>query len=140
MRMHIIRCLLLGMLTVGIFFSGQESANAALSPVSNEYAQVKAGEEAPSISLPSFQGQNVTIIEKGKPTVLIGVHELRIKSLKSFQALYEKNKQFVNFCIASDSAPERIKQVFDLYGIKIPVVIDNHRDYLGSYNRTELLP
>ncbi|MCE5285508.1 MAG: hypothetical protein LLG02_06645 [Pelosinus sp.] len=85
MQKTISRYLLIGTLMLGAFFSWEGHAIASPAPITNEYAQVKAGEAAPLLNLPNLQGTNVSLVSKGKPTVIIAIHEFRIKRLADFQ-------------------------------------------------------
>lgn len=137
MRKNLRKYLLYGLIIMGVFLCGQqERVIASSAPITDEYAQVKAGEMAPLISLPNLQGLKVPIVVQGKPTVIVALHEFRIKQLMNFQEFYDKNKQTINFCIVSDSNSERIQQTFTAHRFTMPVVLDNQREYIGNYNST----
>ena len=130
-----LRCLLIGLVVIiTILNSPQSLVAAAIAPNSDEFAQIQPGEAAISVTLPNLQGNNVTIEFKGRPTVIVSLHEFRINRLTELQAFYDKNKQAINFYIVCHSDADKAQRVFSSYGFTMPVLLDNNREFMNSFN------
>ncbi|SFL75326.1 TlpA family protein disulfide reductase [Pelosinus propionicus] len=135
MKKNLVRYLIIGMLLIGGILDGKQLVFAAPAPSSDEFAQVKIGESAAPITFPNMQGKNVTIDFKGKPTVIVSLHEFRIKRLLSFQEFYNKYNQAVNFYVVCHSDSKIVQQVIDTNGIILPILIDSKNEFLHNFNR-----
>ncbi|MBU2700438.1 hypothetical protein Ga0466249_001530 [Sporomusaceae bacterium BoRhaA] len=126
--------IIIGIILFGAIISNHMHAVGAPAPISDEFAQVQPGETALPITLPNMQGTNTIIGFKGKPTVIISLHEFRINRLTGFQEFYDKYKQLINFYIVCHSDKEIVQQLFDTYGFTMPVLLDNKKEYVNSFN------
>jgi peroxiredoxin len=129
------RYLLIGLIIVVTILSGQQrSVVASPAPNSDEFAQIQPGEAAVTVTLPNLQGNNVTIDFKGRPTVIVSLHEFRINRLTELQTFYDKNKQSMNFYIVCHSDAESVQKVFSTCGFTMPVLLDDKREFMKTFN------
>jgi len=127
--------IMIGIILFSAVISSHIYVVGAPAPISNESAQVQPGETALSITLPNMQGTSTTIGFKGKPTVMVSLHELRINKLADFQKFYDKYKQSVNFYIVCHSDKEIVQQLLDNYRFTMPVLLDNQKEYVNRFNK-----
>lgn len=110
------------------------TAAVAQNNYDETFAQGQLGKTASPMSLSNLDGTEAFLDFKGKPTVVISIHEFRINRLADFQTFYDKYKKVINFYIVCYSDSERVKQVFSSHGFTMPVLLDNKEEFINKHN------